>query len=98
MCDRRNFFVVTIVVLCLACRDSLLTGRRELEDLGEPFVGLQPLVVVVDIGGDHDFVCHSVFGERLESLGLLEDRLQGETPMAPVLCNQTGVFDSNFRR
>jgi MFS family permease len=33
VCDRRTFFVVTIVVLCLARRDSLLTGRRDLEDL-----------------------------------------------------------------
>jgi hypothetical protein len=82
----------------LAFRDSLLTGCRDLEVLGEQFIGAQPLVVVVDVGGDHDFVCHDVFGERLESLGLLEDRLQGETPMAPVLWNQTGGSDSNFRR
>src|SRR5918998_1791233 len=46
---------------------SLLAGRGNLEDLGEPLVGTQPLCVVVDVGGDHDLVGRRVFGDLLDA-------------------------------
>src|SRR4028118_966223 len=52
---------------CLVRRGDLLTGLGGFEYLGEPLVGAKPLVVVVDVGGYHDFVCFGTLGELLDA-------------------------------
>ena len=61
---------------------GLLAECRDLEDLGEQFVGAQPLSVVVDVGGDYELAGRRVFGEFLEACphGLLATEELGASP------------------